>query len=83
MIQAFEAEATHSAAVWSLPCVGALVNLQYVCPCEALITHGAPMGFFLRMNSPVQLQIPEAAELVPAYGAAVRFVTCLATFVCL
>ena len=81
MVQLFEAESTYSAAVRSLPGVGALVDFQNVRPCEALVTHGAAVGFLLCVNASVQLEVPEPTELVPAERAAVGLVCRLAACV--
>ena len=81
VVQAFEAEATQSAAIRSLPRVGALVDLQNVCPREALIAHATPVRFLLRVNASVQLEVPQAAKLVPAHSTAVWLVTSLVTLV--
>lgn len=66
MVEAFKGESTDPAGIWSLSGMGALVDLQDVRPGEALVTHAAPVWFLLRVDAPVQLEVPQAAELVPA-----------------
>lgn len=78
MVEAFEGESTEPAGIRSFPGVCALVDLQDVGPGEAFVTHAAAMRFLLRVDAPVQLEVPQAAKLVPAQRAAVGLVSRLA-----
>lgn len=81
MVETFKAESTHPAAVGPLSSVCPLVDLQDVSPGEAFVTHAALVRLLLRVNATVQLEVPQAAELVPAERAAVGLVTGLAASV--
>lgn len=81
MVEAFKGESTDPAGIRSLSGVSALVDLQDVRSSETLVTHAAPVWFLLRVDAPVQLEIPQAAELVPTQRAAVRLVSGLAASV--
>lgn len=81
MVEAFKGESTDPAGIRSLSGVGSLVDLQDVGPGEALVTHAAPVWFLLRVDAPVQFEVPQAAELVPTQRAAIGFVSSLAASV--
>lgn len=66
MVETFKGESADPAGIRSLSGVGALVNLKDVGPGEALVTHAAAVRFLLRVNAAVQLEVPQAAEFIPA-----------------